>query len=151
MAKMKTAMAAVLVMKKEGVPKQAILVCVLVHLALKEDFQAVDIDPTQIGPVFAADYGIASDAKAALELAVGAQFKLPYIHIVVNNSYLGLISQSQRGFSMDEYKVSAVIEIILARVTNISMGTEIYNINEFEKLAKDRTDVPHPKAVSMLD
>lgn len=35
------------------------------------------------------------------ELAVGAQFKLPYIHIVVNNSYLGLIRQSQRGFSMD--------------------------------------------------
>ena len=35
------------------------------------------------------------------ELAVGAQFKLPYIHILVNNSYLGLIRQSQRGFSMD--------------------------------------------------
>ena len=32
------------------------------------------------------------------ELAVGAQFKLPYIHMVVNNSYLGLIRQSQRGF-----------------------------------------------------
>ncbi len=35
------------------------------------------------------------------ELAVGAQFKLPYIHIVVNNSYLGLIRQAQRGFEMD--------------------------------------------------
>jgi len=35
------------------------------------------------------------------ELAVGAQFKLPYIHIVVNNAYLGLIRQSQRGFEMD--------------------------------------------------
>ena len=35
------------------------------------------------------------------ELAVGAQFKLPYVHMVVNNSYLGLIRQSQRGFSMD--------------------------------------------------
>src|SRR5215510_14149862 len=35
------------------------------------------------------------------ELAVGAQFKLPYIHILVNNSYLGLIRQSQRGFTMD--------------------------------------------------
>ena len=31
------------------------------------------------------------------ELAVGAQFNLPYIHVVVNNSYLGLIRQSQRG------------------------------------------------------
>ncbi len=35
------------------------------------------------------------------ELAVGAQFNLPYIHVVVNNSYLGLIRQSQRGFNMD--------------------------------------------------
>ena len=35
------------------------------------------------------------------ELAVGAQFNLPYIHVVVNNSYLGLIRQSQRGFDMD--------------------------------------------------
>jgi tartronate-semialdehyde synthase len=35
------------------------------------------------------------------ELAVGAQFRLPYLHIVVNNSYLGLIRQAQRGFAMD--------------------------------------------------
>ena len=35
------------------------------------------------------------------ELAVRAQFKLPYLHVVVNNSYLGLIRQSQRGFDMD--------------------------------------------------
>jgi tartronate-semialdehyde synthase len=35
------------------------------------------------------------------ELAVGAQFKLPYIHMVLNNSYLGLIRQAQRGFDMD--------------------------------------------------
>ena len=35
------------------------------------------------------------------ELAVGAQHKLPYLHMVVNNSYLGLIRQSQRGFQMD--------------------------------------------------
>ncbi|HCL77646.1 MAG TPA: glyoxylate carboligase, partial [Pseudomonas sp.] len=35
------------------------------------------------------------------ELAVGAQFKLPYIHILVNNAYLGLIRQAQRGFEMD--------------------------------------------------
>ena len=42
------------------------------------------------------------------ELAVGAQFKLPYIHVVVNNSYLGLIRQSQRGFKMD-YCGAAVV------------------------------------------
>ncbi len=35
------------------------------------------------------------------ELAVGAQFNLPYLHVVVNNSYLGLIRQAQRGFAMD--------------------------------------------------
>ena len=140
------------------------------------------------------------------ELAVGAQFKLPYIHIVVNNSYLGLIRQSQRGFEMDycvqlafeninvapelathgygvdhvavveglgckairvhrqeeiapaikqaeawmaEFKVPVVIEIILERVTNIAMGTEIDNVVEFEELAKDKRDAP--TAVAMLD
>ncbi len=35
------------------------------------------------------------------ELAVGAQHNLPYVHVVVNNAYLGLIRQSQRGFDMD--------------------------------------------------
>ncbi|TDW97716.1 glyoxylate carboligase [Kribbella sp. VKM Ac-2566] len=35
------------------------------------------------------------------ELAVGAQFNIPYIHVVVNNSYLGLIRQAQRNFDMD--------------------------------------------------
>jgi tartronate-semialdehyde synthase len=35
------------------------------------------------------------------ELAVGAQFRLPYVHVLVNNAYLGLIRQSQRGFDMD--------------------------------------------------
>ena len=35
------------------------------------------------------------------ELAVGAQFRIPYVHVLVNNSYLGLIRQSQRGFDMD--------------------------------------------------
>jgi tartronate-semialdehyde synthase len=140
------------------------------------------------------------------ELAVGAQFKLPYIHIVVNNSYLGLIRQSQRGFTMDycvqlsfdnvnmpeneaargygvdhvkvveglgckairvhrqeeidpaiqqadkwikEYQVPVVIEIILERVTNIAMGTEIDNVVEFEELAAGKADVP--TAVAMLD
>ena len=126
------------------------------------------------------------------ELAVGAQHKLPYLHVVVNNSYLGLIRQSQRGFSMDfevslafdninaeaggdavpgygvdhvavaeglgckairvkspnefkeafaraealmaEHRVPVVLEFILERVTNISMGTEIDGVNEFEDI-----------------
>nr|WP_315236804.1 glyoxylate carboligase [uncultured Albidiferax sp.] len=141
------------------------------------------------------------------ELAVGAQFKLPYIHMVVNNSYLGLIRQSQRGFEMDycvqlafdnintdsdplvqgygvdhlkvveglgckairvhrqeeiagaiqqakawmqEFQVPVVIEVILERVTNIAMGTEIDNIVEFEDLAGSLADAPTALA-SMLD
>jgi tartronate-semialdehyde synthase len=47
------------------------------------------------------------------ELAVGAQFKLPYIHVVVNNSYLGLIRQAQRGFDMD-YQVQLSFQNINA-------------------------------------
>ncbi len=45
------------------------------------------------------------------ELAVGAQHKLPYLHVVVNNSYLGLIRQAQRGFSMD-FEVSLAFDNI---------------------------------------
>ncbi|MCC4118381.1 glyoxylate carboligase [Aromatoleum toluclasticum] len=137
------------------------------------------------------------------ELAVGAQFKLPYLHVVVNNAYLGLIRQSQRGFDMDycvqlafeninapetegygvdhigvveglgckairvrqpedigpafaqakawmeEFRVPVVVEIILERVTNIAMGTEINAINEFEPLAERREDAP--TALALLD
>jgi tartronate-semialdehyde synthase len=35
------------------------------------------------------------------ELAVGAQFRIPYVHVLVNNAYLGLIRQAQRSFDMD--------------------------------------------------
>ncbi|VVD82040.1 glyoxylate carboligase [Pandoraea pneumonica] len=122
------------------------------------------------------------------ELAVAAQFKVPYIHVVVNNSYLGLIRQAQRNFDMDycvqlafenvnspevngygvdhvkvaeglgvkairvhqpndiqpafeqarklmaEFSVPVIVEVILERVTNIAMGTEINNVNEFEEI-----------------
>jgi tartronate-semialdehyde synthase len=137
------------------------------------------------------------------ELAVGAQFNLPYIHILVNNAYLGLIRQSQRGFDMDycvqlsfdninspqvgsygvdhikvveglgckairvtdpeeilpalkqakilmdEYRVPIVVEIILERSTNISMGTDIDKIIEFEELATTSEDAP--TAIVLLD
>lgn len=128
------------------------------------------------------------------ELAVGAQFNIPYVHVVVNNSYLGLIRQAQRSFDMNfcvslgfdninvqeddaapmpkgygvdhlrvaeglgckaiqvtepgeiapalrhaqtlarEHKVPVVVEIFLEQITNIAMGTEIDNVNEFEEL-----------------
>ena len=138
------------------------------------------------------------------ELAVGAQFNLPYIHVLVNNAYLGLIRQSQRGFDMDycvqlsfdnvnapevggygvdhvkvaeglgckalrvtepgeigpaleeakklmaEYRVPVVVEVILERVTNISMGTELDNVTEFEDLAERREDAP-TAVVALLD
>ena len=131
---------------------------------------------------------------------MGAQFKLPYIHMLVNNSYLGLIRQAQRGFSMDYCvqlgfdnvnadlegygvttrrwskawaasscacarrrrssrhragqrldgrAVPVVIEVMLERVTNISMGTEIDAINEFEELAASIADAP--TAIGLLD
>ena len=50
---------------------------------------------------------------------------------------------------MAQYKVPVVIEIILERVTNIAMGTEINNVIEFEELAASREDAP--SAVGLLD
>ncbi|MDT5324695.1 MAG: tartronate-semialdehyde synthase [Mycobacterium sp.] len=137
------------------------------------------------------------------ELAVGAQFNLPYIHVLVNNAYLGLIRQAQRAFDMDycvqlafdninapetngygvdhvavaeglgckalrvsepdeilpafelakklmaEFRVPVIVEIMLERVTNIAMGTEIDNIMEFEDLAVHPDDAP--TAMALLD
>lgn len=48
-----------------------------------------------------------------------------------------------------EFRVPVVVEIILERVTNISMGTEINAVNEFEDLALVGNDAP--TATSMLD
>ncbi|MFD7667832.1 glyoxylate carboligase [Streptomyces sp. NPDC059788] len=45
------------------------------------------------------------------ELAVGAQHRIPYVHVLVNNSYLGLIRQAQRNFAMD-YQVTLEFENI---------------------------------------
>ncbi|URI09138.1 glyoxylate carboligase [Aquincola tertiaricarbonis] len=157
-------------------------------------------DPTRRIVALSGDYDFQFMIE---ELAVGAQFKLPYIHMVVNNSYLGLIRQAQRGFSMDycvqlgfenintpelqgygvdhkavveglgckairvhrqeeikpaiqqaerwmaEFQVPVVIEVMLERVTNIAMGTEIDAVNEFEELALTPADAP--TAVGLLD
>jgi tartronate-semialdehyde synthase len=141
------------------------------------------------------------------ELAVGAQFNLPYVHVVVNNSYLGLIRQAQRAFDMDfcvqlgfdninsddtigqakgygvdhvkvaeglgckairveepgeiapalhrarmladEHRVPVVVEVILEKVTNIAMGTELDNVTEFEDLAERWEHAP--TALMLLD
>jgi tartronate-semialdehyde synthase len=50
---------------------------------------------------------------------------------------------------MAQYRVPVVIEVILERVTNIAMGTEIDNIVEFEALAESPADVP--TALALLD
>jgi tartronate-semialdehyde synthase len=50
---------------------------------------------------------------------------------------------------MAKYRVPVVIEIMLERVTNISMGTEIDKIMEFEELALSPEDAP--SAVGLLD
>ncbi|MDQ1734180.1 MAG: tartronate-semialdehyde synthase, partial [Pseudonocardiales bacterium] len=125
------------------------------------------------------------------------------IHVLVNNAYLGLIRQAQRGFDMDycvqlafdninapelngygvdhvavaeglgckairafepddilpafeqakklmdEFRVPVVVEIVLERITNIAMGTELDNVVEFEELAERREDAP--TAIAFLD
>jgi len=122
------------------------------------------------------------------ELAVAAQYNVPIIVIVLNNAYLGLIRQAERGYKMDyevqlsfnnvnapeigEYgvdhvkaaeafgclatrvvrsediapklrwarqecaarKLPVVVEMMLERITNIAMGTEIDQITEFEEI-----------------
>ena len=124
---------------------------------------------------------------------------------MVNNSYLGLIRQSQRGFDMDycvqlsfenvnspelgsygvdhvkvveglgckairvtepddllpaferakqlmkEHRLPVVVEVILERVTNVSMGTEIDGVVEFEELALARRGRPHGDRTAGLD
>jgi tartronate-semialdehyde synthase len=48
-----------------------------------------------------------------------------------------------------EHRLPVVVEIILERVTNISMGTELDNITEFEELAEHREHAP--TSVALLD
>jgi len=153
----------------------------------------VAADPTRTVVGLSGDYDFQFMVE---ELAVGAQFRLPYVHVLVNNSYLGLIRQSQRGFEMDycvqlafdnqnvtdptlqsygvdhqavvqglgckslrvtdpekleaaliqartmalEFRLPVVVEVILEKVTNIAMGTEIDKVNEFEDI-----DCRHPE------
>ncbi|MDP2256002.1 MAG: thiamine pyrophosphate-dependent enzyme, partial [Polaromonas sp.] len=161
----------------------------------------VAADPTRTVVGLSGDY----DFQFLIEeLAVGAQFRLPYVQVLVNNSYLGLIRQSQRGFDMDycvqlafdnqnipesdgdlrsfgvdhqavvkglgckslrvtnpemiktalieaqamarKYRVPVVVEVILEKITNIAMGTEIDKINEFEDI-----DCRHPEGLKGLE
>ena len=51
---------------------------------------------------------------------------------------------------MEEFQVPVVIEVILERVTNISMGTEIDKIIEFEDLATSPDDAPTAIAAAAM-
>jgi tartronate-semialdehyde synthase len=50
---------------------------------------------------------------------------------------------------MAEYRVPVVVEVILERVTNVAMGTELDTITEFEELTSLREHAP--TAIAMLD
>jgi tartronate-semialdehyde synthase len=50
---------------------------------------------------------------------------------------------------MAEFRVPVVVEVILERVTNISMGTELDNVVEFEELAASPDQAP--TAIALLD
>lgn len=161
----------------------------------------VAADPTRTVVGLSGDY----DFQFLMEeLAVGAQFRLPYVQVLVNNSYLGLIRQAQRGFDMDycvqlafenqnipeeagdvrgygvdhravveglgckalrvtdpeqirgalveaqalarRFRVPVVVEVILEKVTNIAMGTEIDKVAEFEAI-----DCRHPEGRQGLE
>lgn len=49
---------------------------------------------------------------------------------------------------MEEHQVPVVLEFILERVTNISMGADIDQVAEFEELAERGEDAP--TAIAML-
>ena len=49
-----------------------------------------------------------------------------------------------------EHRVPVLVEVVLERVTNISMGVEINNVVEFEELALTSADAP-TAIISMLD
>ncbi|WP_330333416.1 glyoxylate carboligase [Streptomyces sp. NBC_00536] len=151
-------------------------------------------DPTTPVVALSGDY----DFQFMLEeLAVGAQHNIPYVHVLVNNAYLGLIRQAQRGLDINfqvnlefeninspelgvygvdhvkvveglgckairvtdpnelgaaleqakklaaEFRVPVVVEAILERVTNISMGAAgIDAINEWEEIATEPGHAP---------
>jgi len=161
----------------------------------------VAADPTRLVVGLSGDYDFQFLVE---ELAVGAQFRLPYVHVLVNNSYLGLIRQAQRNFDMDycvqlafenqnipeeagdlrgygvdhqavvqglgckalrvtdpdrirpalveaqamarRHSVPVVVEVILEKVTNIAMGTEIDKVVEFEAV-----DCRHPEGRAGLE
>jgi tartronate-semialdehyde synthase len=48
-----------------------------------------------------------------------------------------------------QYRVPVLVEVVLERVTNISMSTELDNVTEFEELASIAAHAP--RAIALLD
>ncbi|MEJ5125071.1 glyoxylate carboligase [Comamonas sp. MYb21] len=78
------------------------------------------------------------------ELAVGAQFKLPYIHVLVNNSYLGLIRQAQRSFSID-YCVQLAFDNINMAEDEAARGYGVDHVKVVEGLGCKAIRVHRPE------
>ena len=52
---------------------------------------------------------------------------------------------------IEEYRVPVVVEVILERVTNISMAAaEIDSVNEFEELAVTEADAPSSNLTALV-
>ncbi|MCW0111402.1 thiamine pyrophosphate-dependent enzyme, partial [Burkholderia pseudomallei] len=56
------------------------------------------------------------------EPAAGAQFNLPYVHVAVNNAYLGLIRQAQRAFDSDYFVQLAFHNVNAPEMTGHGVG-----------------------------
>ena len=163
--------------------------------------QALADELQQAGTPALAIQADVADAAQVRQMFDRVEAELGPVQVLVNNSYLGLIRQAQRGFEMDycvqlafenqnvtdpelqgygvdhvqvilglgckairvtdpaklqdalreaqvlarKHRVPVVVEVILERVTNIAMGTEIDNIVEFEEI-----DCRHPEGVKGL-
>ena len=78
-----------------------------------------------------------------MDLAVAAQFKLPYIHVLVNNAYLGLIRQAQRGFEID-YCVQLAFDNINVDDKEESKGYGVDHVKVVEGLGCKAIRVTDP-------
>ena len=91
---------------------------------------------------------------AVLPLAGFAQtYPSQPVTLVVSSAAGGIVDTVARLMAPELtsiLKVPVVVEVVLERVTNISMGVEIDNVVEFEELALTSADAP-TAIISMLD
>jgi tartronate-semialdehyde synthase len=102
-------------------------------------------DPTRKIVAISGDYDFQFMIE---ELAVGAQFKLPYLHMVVNNSYLGLIRQAQRNFDMDYCVQLAFDNINIADESAPERGYGVDHVKVVEGLGCKAIRVHRPEQLA---